>query len=167
MKAKMGLTVFIETLIVRPDLIGVTIGFSGIRTEHILAHLSIAKLVVVDPFEPYPEIPATHLGDLEKWENHLMERYLPRSNVFHMAVKSVTAAKKFKKNSLDFVYIDGSHAYEDVALDLVSWFPKLRPDGVFAGHDYNLESVKKAVDEFAQAKGLTVLVDHPMEWMLK
>jgi len=78
---------------------------------------------------------------------------------------SAEAAPSFADGSLDFVYIDAQHHYEAVCEDLALWFPKLRPGGLFAGHDYldglvdgDLFGVKRAVDEFAEGQGLRVSV---------
>ena len=44
--------------------------------------------------------------------------------------------KLFANNSLDFVYIDGNHAYDFVKQDMEMWWPKLKKGGLFCGHDY-------------------------------
>jgi SAM-dependent methyltransferase len=49
---------------------------------------------------------------------------------------SLEAVNGFEDNSLDFVFIDASHEYEDVVQDLKAWYPKVKPGGVLAGHDY-------------------------------
>lgn len=49
---------------------------------------------------------------------------------------SVQAAKQFKANSLDFIFIDGSHDTVSVCLDIDTWYPKLKVGGIIAGHDY-------------------------------
>lgn len=64
-----------------------------------------------------------------------------------MKMKSVDAAKHFEDNSLDFIYIDGCHEYECVLEDIKAWLPKIKKDGIFAGHDFDWPGVKKAVDE--------------------
>jgi predicted O-methyltransferase YrrM len=61
---------------------------------------------------------------------------------------SVEAAMLYKDKSLDFVFLDAGHTYEDVMNDLISWYPKVKSGGAIAGHDYQGEGVKKAVDEF-------------------
>jgi len=38
--------------------------------------------------------------------------------------------------SLDFMYLDGAHDYENVKQELLLLFSKVRPGGVIAGHDY-------------------------------
>jgi len=49
---------------------------------------------------------------------------------------SVEAAKQFKDDYFDFVYIDADHTYKGVTADLEAWYPKVRKGGMLAGHDY-------------------------------
>lgn len=58
---------------------------------------------------------------------------------------SVEAAETFANGSLDFVFIDADHSYAAVCADIAAWSPKLRPDGVLAGHDYDNSNVQRAV----------------------
>ena len=66
---------------------------------------------------------------------------------------SIEAASQFQDNSLDFVFIDASHEYEDVKKDIITWLPKIKKKGILAGHDYYVDGhdyfpgVKKAVNE--------------------
>lgn len=61
---------------------------------------------------------------------------------------SIEASKMFNGNSLDFCFIDSSHAYEETKNSIVSWYPKLKDDCLLAGHDFFLyEDVRKAVEE--------------------
>jgi predicted O-methyltransferase YrrM len=66
--------------------------------------------------------------------------------------KSLDAVNLFSDQSLDFVFIDASHEYEDVKNDINAWFPKVKVGGVLAGHDYYENNdfapgVKMAVNE--------------------
>jgi hypothetical protein len=61
---------------------------------------------------------------------------------------STEAADKYPDESLDFIFIDACHTYNCVKSDLQAWYPKLKKGGCIAGHDYDLPSVKAAVDEF-------------------
>lgn len=62
---------------------------------------------------------------------------------------SLEAAKSFDDGSLEFVFIDAAHDYDNVLADIKAWLPKVRQGGVLAGHDYpDWPGVKKAVDEY-------------------
>ena len=80
-----------------------------------------------------------------KWEQSDMDasyqttinKLLPfgnRSSILKM--ESGTAAGLFGDNIFDFIYIDAGHQYANVKRDLNLWWPKLKPGGLFAGHDY-------------------------------
>jgi predicted O-methyltransferase YrrM len=46
-------------------------------------------------------------------------------------------AKEFEDESLDFVFIDGNHAYEWVVQDIALWSKKVRKGGIIYGHDFD------------------------------
>lgn len=60
---------------------------------------------------------------------------------------SLEAVRDYEDGSLDFVLIDGSHAYEDVHADITEWMKKLKVGGMLAGDDYEWPGVKQAVNE--------------------
>lgn len=63
---------------------------------------------------------------------------------------SVEAAGDYGNQSLDFVFIDADHRYDAVKEDIAAWWPKIKPGGSLAGHDYThttLTGVRRAVDE--------------------
>jgi len=62
--------------------------------------------------------------------------------------ESTEASKDFEDNSLDYVYIDAGHTYDDVINDLNAWCPKVKIGGMVAGHDYWVADVRKAVNDF-------------------
>jgi len=67
-----------------------------------------------------------------------------------LRLKSEEAAPLFPDKYFDLVFIDAMHDYENVKKDIGLWFPKVKPGGVLAGHDYGNRrqpGVKKAVDE--------------------
>ena len=74
--------------------------------------------------------------------------YNVRPTVDLIVKKSVDASKDFLDNYFDFIFIDANHSDTEVMKDLVSWYPKLKDGGLICGHDYQHDSVKKAVDKF-------------------
>ena len=67
-----------------------------------------------------------------------------------IAGKSTEVARQFSDESLDFVFVDAAHDYDNVKADIIAWLPKVKPGGIMAGHDYEVDyknGVVKAVDE--------------------
>jgi hypothetical protein len=61
---------------------------------------------------------------------------------------SIEAAEDFLDGSIDIVYIDANHDYEEVKKDIQAWLPKVKSGGIISGHDYGgWHGVTKAVDE--------------------
>ena len=52
-----------------------------------------------------------------------------------------------ENNSLDFVFIDAGHEYEDLIEDIDCWYPKVKVGGHIMGHDINQPQVRKAVNQ--------------------
>lgn len=44
--------------------------------------------------------------------------------------------ERYAPASLDLVFLDTSHRYEETRAEILAWLPKVRPGGVFAGHDF-------------------------------
>lgn len=93
--------------------------------------------------------------NLLKNENWLYEHFLENIEpVKHMVnpirKSSLEASLLYEDNSLDFVFIDASHDYENVLKDIQAWYPKIKPQtGVISGHDYSWgPEVKRAVHDF-------------------
>ena len=70
------------------------------------------------------------------------------------------AVKIFDDHYFDWVYIDADHTYDAACMDLKWWWPKVKPGGVLAGHDYHAKvawvEVKRAVDEFLKEQDLSL-----------
>jgi hypothetical protein len=166
----------LPTLLNQRGLLGsaVEIGVArGAFSEHILALWRGAHLLSVDPWRAAPPDEYVDVSNLSQ-EGHeeayemtkqRLARFGQRSSVWRMT--SMEAASQIAPGSLDFAYLDGRHDYESVKQDLELWYDKLRPGGIFAGHDYRdgvlpqgVFGVRSAVDEFFGAKGLPVKATH-------
>jgi hypothetical protein len=77
-----------------------------------------------------------------------------------LRLHSAVAAQMFADGFFDFIYIDAEHTYGMVSQDIRLWWPKVRPGGILAGHDYTTagetSEVCRAVDRFVMQEGLTL-----------
>jgi predicted O-methyltransferase YrrM len=79
---------------------------------------------------------------------HFIQNMLPVKDFYTPIIKSsIEAAHSYKDNSLDFVFIDAAHDYENVKADINAWLSKVKVDGILAGHDMFHPPVAKAVNE--------------------
>lgn len=82
-----------------------------------------------------------------------IEPVMPYVNIRRM--DSLSAASTYAEKSLDFVFIDAAHDYENVKADILAWMPKVKPGGYLAGHDYpTWEGVTRAVNEIIGAENI-------------
>lgn len=82
-----------------------------------------------------------------------------RNYIIDIKNSSEQASKNFTNNSIDAMFIDASHDYDNVCKDIESWLPKLKLNGIMSGHDYNWKKVKKAVDHCAKKYGFKIKQD--------
>lgn len=114
-----------------------------------------------------------HAARLAKATARLAQRW--PSKVRFLQVESATAARWLSNDGekADLVFIDARHDYDSVWDDLQAWWPVVREGGLFAGDDYEIArsdvvGVKRAVDEFAWALGLSEQLVAPIRrcWLL-
>lgn len=101
------------------------------------------KLTCVDPWWTDKNSPEWYADqarllwgttDHELSARTVLEEFGDRCKLMKDLSSDVTPS--FKDESLDLVYIDGDHREQAVLQDLRMWWPKLRPGGVMAGHDF-------------------------------
>lgn len=98
--------------------------------------------------------------DRENWlYEHTRLNLLPAIEVgaVNLIKKSCKlAVYDYHDNTLDFVFHDASHEYDDLMEELPLWWKKIKPGGYFAGHDYSnwgFPGVARAVNLFAERQG--------------
>jgi hypothetical protein len=65
---------------------------------------------------------------------------------------SLEAVLLYEDASLDFVFIDGDHENGACFNDMMAWYPKIKPNGVLAGHDMSRNAVTSDVKKFCAEK---------------
>lgn len=130
--------------------VGIEIGTDqGTTTEYLLRSIPDLKLYGVDDYTE------NRTEDVQNLTFELFKKNVsPYSKRFtHYKNTSDDAVSKFKDESVDFIFVDGDHKYEQVLKDCQNYYPKLKKGGLFCGHDWNLPAVNKAVREFAASIG--------------
>lgn len=139
---------------------GLEIGCAeGDTTEFLLKSLPELKLCGVDPYVDYVDWNGNSLNKLNEKFVNTMNRMKPYDERFRLIRKfSDDAVGDFEDESLDFIFVDGLHTYDQVKKDMENFYPKLKKGGLFSGHDfYNIKEVRDAVKEFAIKEGLKTI----------
>ena len=70
-------------------------------------------------------------------------------------LSSVSVKPVLQDASLDFIYLDDEHSYATVSKQLLTYWRKLAPGGIIAGHDFTRANsgVAEAVVHFAETMG--------------
>jgi len=140
---------------------GAEIGvYGGEYSENLCRDNPGVKHYGIDPWLAYPEYVSHRIQQgLCSAEEEARER-LKKYNCELIKEFSMDAVKRFKDNSLDYVYIDGNHDFQNATNDIVEWEKKVRPGGIVAGHDYDKHAfrsrchVKQVVKAYTEAIGV-------------
>lgn len=96
------------------------------------------KMYAIDPWVAYTGAGRrARRQDAQDHEyGHAQRLLAPYPNCTIIKKTSVDAAKDFRGESLDFVYLDGDHRFPAVAEDIYEWYYRIKKGGVISGHDY-------------------------------
>tara|TARA_R110002167_G_scaffold338024_1_gene545583 strand:+ start:1723 stop:2364 length:642 start_codon:yes stop_codon:yes gene_type:complete len=119
--------------VITSETVMVEIGsFSGVSSELFAIHCK--DIYCVDNWKPYDEMQEVcRLQEAERRFDNILTVY---KNIHKLKMSSAKGSEQFQDCSLDFVYIDASHDYDNVKRDLEIWLPKIKLGGIIAGHDY-------------------------------
>lgn len=140
----------LEKLIEEYDLTaGAEIGVRrGELTSSLVQRFPNLTMIACDIWDSHPSLNEHHPHDsnLSQFMNYIRGN---EDRVTVLKMLSTEGAKEVEDESLDFIFIDATHTYDAVKLDLAAWLPKLKPTGFVCGHDYcdHYSGVKAAVDE--------------------
>jgi ubiquinone/menaquinone biosynthesis C-methylase UbiE len=91
----------------------------------------------------------------------------PVKNIINpIKMSSLDAVKLYEDESLDFVFIDASHEYEDVKSDILAWLPKVKKGGILAGHDY-IDAFPGVINAVNEVIGLNNIKTEELCWVYK
>lgn len=161
-----------QTFAKRLKGVGVEVGVErGIFSEMVLQNPD-TKLYCVDPWLAYKGY-RDHVSQdkLDGFYEQTKEK-LSKYNCEIIRKTSMEAVKDFEDESLDFVYIDANHNFENVAMDLIHWMKKVKKGGIVSGHDYvkrkgerYINHTVDVINAYANAYGIEVLVFNDSSWL--
>ncbi len=160
------------------ELIGVEIGtFRGINAHAILSFLSIKKLYLIDPYLQYEEYVEAWIPDHSQTDfnedyaiaKRKLRKFRDKINFVKLKSDEAIEISHLIPDGLDFVYIDGNHAYEYVKKDIELYYPKMRQGGILGGDNFEteFEGVPQAVLEFVDQTGLKLYGSNKDWWVVK
>lgn len=145
--------------------VGIEIGTDGGgTTTYLLDSIPNLTLHGIDPYTPYIDWggnPFSWHGGLNADQNSSYDEFMKKvsrygSRYVHHKKTSDDAVVDFDDESMDFIFVDGLHTYDQVLKDCENYYPKLKKGGVFCGHDFTvIQAVNAAVREFAQKNNIT------------
>lgn len=140
--------------------VGAEIGVADGRYSEILCQkIKDLHLYCVDPWSPY-----NGNWRSKKDQNEAFNRAkyrLQNYNAELVRKTSLQASVNYADETMDFVFIDGAHDFNNVMLDLILWTPKVKKGGVVSGHDYyDARTVKvvPAVEAYCKQNGIKLNV---------
>ena len=145
---------------------GIEIGIKeGMNTIAFLeACENVIEMIGVDPFAPYNDLGYQwSVAEQDSILGHMLKNIKVRNledRFKHIRLHSHDAAAQLPDGQFDFVFIDGEHTHEAITRDLELYWPKLVPDGIMSGHDWQF--IGNSVLQWRNHRGITTqLVNLP------
>ncbi len=148
--------------------VGVAHGFNAYQILNQLPNLKL--LYLIDPYQMYLEYKPLMDTDkkLKVWKSKAKQTLA----VFNDRIRWIY--KKFEEcttkeidQPLDFIYIDGNHAYEIVKQDIILSAKLVKEGGVIGGHDFPWGGVRRAVSEYCKRNNIAFSRRGDDWWFIK
>jgi len=115
-----------------------------------------------DIFAPTPDYP-TEFPSAEKVRANIREFGMESLITSHHVGSNENLLRRFGNKRFDFVYIDGSHEFKQVAADIVTALKLVKDRAIIVGDDFNLTDVQDAVYSIFVPE--SVMVEH-YQWSI-
>lgn len=158
---------YLASKILPKNSVGAELGvWKGEYAKTLYHNVNPSKLYLIDAWKHFPIYydtknkkwydPANLLPqeELDQYYQNVVEYFKNDKGVNIIRDFTKDAAKHIPDESLDWVYIDADHTYENCLLDLELYSKKVKPGGLVCGHDFShreeliVFGVNQAVEEF-------------------
>ena len=114
--------------------------YKGDFSQRILDKTNPKKLILIDAWDKSVMIDNSHVCNILQEDMEIIyknvQRRFAKKNVEIKRKKSIQALREYANNIFDWIYIDGSHEYNDVLDDLEMSLIKVKKGGLIVGDDY-------------------------------
>lgn len=129
---------------------GIEIGVRrGEFSSYLCYKIPKLKMIAVDAWAQIGEMVETYPHE-ENYQKAIQNFAPFQDRISVIRAPFNIAAAKIPNDSVDFIFIDGTHTAEAVARDIADFGPKVRKGGIIAGHDYHVHwddgKLKKYLD---------------------
>lgn len=112
----------------------------GNFSKKLLQAMVNGKMILVDPWCKFDGLTGESSTDERSQAQFemTMRRLDPwRDDLIIKRKTSAEALLEIEDKSLDFVYIDALHDFNNFIFDIIGWSKKVKPGGIVSGHDYH------------------------------
>jgi len=127
----------------------------GSFSRFMLETIPDLNLISIDPYKAYERTPQIKQDKFLEETRSKLSKYGDRSKLVVKFGKD--ALDDVEDGSLDFVYIDGAHDFDNAIQDIIGWSKKVKKGGIVSGHDYfrfHQCGVVPAVDAYTRAHNI-------------
>jgi predicted O-methyltransferase YrrM len=155
----------------------------GYHAEHLLdTHKDLQSYIGIDPYISQYDAKDIFCSDVHKMfkgvsvqdsmdklytavdEMLQSKKAAGKETVLHRST-STEVAKNLANDSIDFIFVDGSHLYQDVLLDLHTLWPKVSKGGILCGDDFKTwPDVARAVKEFSDRETIPYQLEYQADY---
>lgn len=152
----------------KKDLSGAEIGvYRGENADELYREVVPATFILVDCWTPKGlGFEVDDKGESAEGFLNTYSLHKDRERVTIIKGWSLEVARFFRDELFNFIYIDGNHCLEQCRADLWAWYPKVKSKGVFGGHDFNMDGVRQAVEEFFNGSIITGRGVSGVDWWI-
>lgn len=153
--------------LVKPNSIGCELGvFEGEFSNILIQSNKFDHFYLVDSFIGRASNFGKTYLDASVLELKVKERFKHLTNVSVIKNDSLSFLQSLDDNSLDFIYIDTVHSYEQTIKELEQSHRVIRNNGLICGHDYcpMFHGVIRATQEYITRYNLTMQITTEIDY---
>lgn len=122
--------------------------WEGENAYFMFKYMNIKHLYIIDPYLSYSEY--DEAGKTVQVVNTAYEKMQKRLAPYwdRVTVIRKMSSKVELPENVDYVYVDGNHAYKYAKEDMVKFIKYVKRGGIMGGHDLDLPDVAQAFAEF-------------------